>query len=163
MDFLRFLWWPEGNFEQELVQYRMTFHLFGALSSPSCACYALRKTANDNSHNFPAEVIDMVKRNFYVDDLLKSLPSEVEAIVMVQNLKAICLSGGFNLTKWLSNSCQVLSIIPEEHRSKNFKELDLDREKLNGLSGYSGVSRPTPSNSSSTSKTNHTQDVDCYL
>lgn len=121
---------PEGNLEQELVQYHMTVHLFGAVFSPSCACYALRKTADDNAHNFPAEVTDTVKRNFYVDDLLKSLPTEVEAIVMVQNLKAICQSGGFNLTKWLSNSRKVLSVIPEEDRSKNFKELDLDRDKL---------------------------------
>lgn len=98
------------------------------MSSPSCAYYALRKTADDNAHNFPAEVIDTVKRNVYVDDLMKSLPTEAEAIVMVQNLKAICQSGGFNLTKW--QQLQVLSVIPEEDRSKNFKELDLDRDKL---------------------------------
>lgn len=75
-------------------------------------------------------IVRMATRNFYVDDLLKSLPTEVEAIVMVQNLKPICQSGGLNLTKWLSNSREVLSVIPEEDRSKNFKELDLDRDKL---------------------------------
>ena len=34
VDFLRFLWWLDIN--QELVEYRMTVHLFGAVSSPSC-------------------------------------------------------------------------------------------------------------------------------
>lgn len=108
LGFLRFLWWPKGNLEQELVQYRMNVHLFGAVSSPSVACYALRKAADDNAHKFSAEVTDTVKCNFYVDDLLKSLPSEEDAILMIQDLKAICQAGGFKLTKWFSNSREVL-------------------------------------------------------
>ncbi|XP_062295363.1 uncharacterized protein LOC134000078 [Scomber scombrus] len=60
----------------------MTVHLFGAVSSPSCACYALRKTAEDNQNSFPAEVTDTVKQKFYMDDCLKSLPSEEEAVEM---------------------------------------------------------------------------------
>lgn len=47
-DFLRFLWWPNGDLTKDLVEYRMTIHLFGAVSSPSCAAYALRKTTDDN-------------------------------------------------------------------------------------------------------------------
>ncbi|KAL7840982.1 hypothetical protein SRHO_G00246730 [Serrasalmus rhombeus] len=89
-DFLRFLWWPDGNITQGIVEYRMTVHLFGAVSSPSCACYALRKTAEDNKHMFPTEVIDSVHNNFYVDDFLKSLPSQAEAIQMVKDLAALC-------------------------------------------------------------------------
>lgn len=58
VDFLRFLWWPEGNLEQDLKEYRMTVHLFGAVSSPSCACFALRKTAEDNKTNFSLDVIE---------------------------------------------------------------------------------------------------------
>lgn len=61
-----------------------------------------------------------------MDDLLKSLPSEEEAIIMVQDLRAICKRGGFNLTKWISNSLQVLQSIPEEHKAKNLFELGLD-------------------------------------
>ncbi len=75
-DFLRFLWWPEGDLSQEIVEFRMTVHLFGAVSSPSCACYALRKTAEDNQALFPAEVIQTVKHNFYVDDCSKSTSSK---------------------------------------------------------------------------------------
>ncbi|KAI2668803.1 hypothetical protein H4Q32_005610 [Labeo rohita] len=40
-DFLRFLWWPNGDVTQDIIEYRMTVHLFGAVSSPSCACFAL--------------------------------------------------------------------------------------------------------------------------
>ena len=30
---LRFLWWPEGNLNSNLMDYRMVVHLFGATSS----------------------------------------------------------------------------------------------------------------------------------
>ena len=72
-DFLRFLWWPEGDLTKELAEFRMTVHLFGAVSSPSCASFALRKTADDNQSDFPAAVVQTVKENFYVDDCLKSM------------------------------------------------------------------------------------------
>ena len=129
-DFLRFLWWPEGNLKYELVEYRMTVHLFGASSSPSCACYALRKTAEDNQNSFPAEVIDTINSNFYMDDCLRSLPSEEEAVKLVKDLTAVCLKGGFHLTKWISNNRGVLLSIPEEQRSKILHELDLYRDQL---------------------------------
>ncbi|XP_049323404.1 uncharacterized protein LOC125782685 [Astyanax mexicanus] len=108
----------------------MTVHLFGAVSSPSCACYALRKTAEDNKHMFPTEVIDSVHNNFYVDDFLKSLPSQHEAIQMVKDLAALCHKGGFHLTQWISNNREVLQTIPEKDRSKNLRELNLDRDEL---------------------------------
>lgn len=129
-NFLRFLWWPEGNVSQEPVEYRMAVHLFGAVSSPSCASYALRKTAEDNRAHFSSEVVQTVRRNFYVDDCLKSLPSEEEAVAMVQALTEICQKGGFTLTKWISNSRAVLQTIEEEHRAKDWKELELDRDEL---------------------------------
>ncbi|XP_035989441.1 uncharacterized protein LOC118561455 [Fundulus heteroclitus] len=78
-DFLRFLWWPNGNTSQVPQEYRMTVHLFGAVSSPSCANYALRRTAEDNAQQFPVEVVSTIKHNFYVDDCLKSLPTADEA------------------------------------------------------------------------------------
>lgn len=57
---------------------------------------------------------------------MKSLPCKEDATLMVKNLTAICSY----LTKWISNSREVLLVIPEEHRSKNFKGLDLDRDTL---------------------------------
>lgn len=33
-DLLRFLWWENGVVSKNLVEYRMTIHLFGATSSP---------------------------------------------------------------------------------------------------------------------------------
>ena len=36
-NFLRFLWWPKGDLSASPREFRMTVHLFGATSSPSCA------------------------------------------------------------------------------------------------------------------------------
>ncbi len=127
---LMFLWWPEGDTSKALEKYRMTVHLFGAVSSPTCANFALQKTADDNSTAFDEEVSDRVKSNFYVDDCLKSVPTEKQAICLIKNLKQMCSLGGFKPTKWVSNSRAVLASIPDDDRAKNFKNLDLDREKL---------------------------------
>lgn len=58
----------------------MTVDVFGAVSSPSCASYAIRKTADDNKTDFSVEPVEAVKQNFYVDDCLVSFGSEEEAM-----------------------------------------------------------------------------------
>lgn len=65
---LRFLWWPDGNMDP-----MMSVHLFGAEFFPSCANFALKKTAAANRDQFSHEAIKTVERNFYVDDCLKSV------------------------------------------------------------------------------------------
>lgn len=130
VDFLRFLWWPGGDTNQLLAEFRMTVHLFGAVSSQSCTNFALKWTADDNEGKCGIETLNTVRRNFYVDDCLKSVPSERQAISLVQELKAVCATGGFKLTKWTSNSCSVLASVPAEERAKEVKDLDLDKDKL---------------------------------
>lgn len=130
VDFLRFFWWLNGDINQGLTEHRMTVHLFGAVSSPSCATFALLKTADDNRNDYPAEVINTVKNNFYVDDCLKSVDTEDQAMSLYRGLTEVCAKGGFKLTKWISNCRTLLSLIPEEERAKEVKTLDLDRECL---------------------------------
>ena len=98
-DVLRFLWWPGGNLESRPEEYQIRVHLFGAVSFPSCANLALRKTAEVNLHEFDFEVINTVKRNFYVDDCLKSVPGGNEAIRLTADLRRLLERGGFNLTR----------------------------------------------------------------
>ncbi|XP_051784521.1 uncharacterized protein LOC114652826 [Erpetoichthys calabaricus] len=130
MDLLRFLWWPEGNLNNELEEYKMTVHLFGATSSPSCASYALKKTAEDARDIAPEEAVNTVLNNFYVDDCLKSVATEEQAIKLAKDLQTLCLKGGFHLTKWISNSRAVLLSISEEDRAINQKDVDLSYDLL---------------------------------
>ena len=69
---LRFLWWPDADFSQAPQKYMMQVHLFGATSSPSCACFALQRTEEDHKDEFDEEAVKTVDKNFYVDDCLKS-------------------------------------------------------------------------------------------
>lgn len=129
-DFLRFLWWPGGDLEKEIAEYRMNVHLFGAVSSPSCSCYALRRTAEDHAQEFSSEVVQTINKNFYVDDCLKSLPSIKKAITVAHDLSDLCHKGGFHLTQWISNNRKVLQAIPEQDHSKHVTVLDLNKDPL---------------------------------
>ncbi|XP_051784790.1 uncharacterized protein LOC127528351 [Erpetoichthys calabaricus] len=129
-DLLHFLWWPEGNLNNGLEEYKMTVHLFGATSSPSCASYALRRTAEDARCTAPEEAVNTVLNNFYVDDCLKSVATEEQAIKLAKDLQALCLKGGFYLIQWVSNSRTVLLSIPEEDRAIDQKDLDLNNDLL---------------------------------
>ena len=51
-DYLRFLWWENGTVDSEPCTYCMTRHLFGAVSSPDCANFALRKIATEGEADF---------------------------------------------------------------------------------------------------------------
>lgn len=115
-DVLRFLWWPGGDLTKQPKIYRMKVHLFGATSSPCCTAFALQKTAEDNADEFSKDVVSTLKKNFYVDDCLKSVADEETAVQLSRSLRNLLRKGGFRLTKWLSNSRKVLSSIPcSEH------------------------------------------------
>ena len=129
--YLCFLWWPKGNLESNLEEYQMVVHLFGAASCLSCSNFVLRKTAEDNSQNFPEEeVVSTVENNFYVDDCLKALPSVEEVSQHASDLRSLLSKGSFRLTKRISNSREVLKTIPEEEPSKEGKTLDLSKDDL---------------------------------
>lgn len=129
-DLMRFLWWPNGNLDAELEEYKMAVHIFGATSSPSCANYALKRCAEDHGKDFAPEVGHTVLRNFYVDDCLKSVATEEQALALIQDLTALCATGGFKLNKWVSNSRAVIASIPEEKLAKEVKDLDLNQDVL---------------------------------
>ena len=69
--------------------------------------------ADDNASSFSQAAVDTVKRNFYVDDCLKSVSNTEQAIELVKQLCELLACGGFRLTKWLSNDRMVLKSIPD--------------------------------------------------
>ena len=119
-NFLRFLWYDvSGN----IVQYRMTGHVFGGIWCSSSSTYALRRTVDD-SPNVHALVKDCVSRSFYVDDCLISVNDKNDAKVIIDGTRSVLSKGGFHLTKFISNESDVLSMIPEEEQAKEAKELN---------------------------------------
>ena len=69
----------------------MCVHVFGGTSSPGCCNYALRKTAVDNASDFKVgDVSETLMKNFYVDDIIKSVESEDSTIHLIQDARKIC-------------------------------------------------------------------------
>jgi len=108
----------------------MTVHLFGATSSPGCANFALKKTAQDSECELGSAAANFLRNDFYVDDGLKSCPTIEEANHLIRSVKEMYRRGGFNLQKFVSNKKEVLKNIPTLDRAKDLKNINLDLDKL---------------------------------
>ena len=97
---LRFLWREEPT--TKVVVYQYTRHIFGAKDSPTCANYALQRTARDNVNQYP-EATKAVLENFYMDDYFDSVESPDRALKRWKELVHLLHLGGFKLTKFVSN------------------------------------------------------------
>ncbi|XP_046549788.1 uncharacterized protein LOC124259655 [Haliotis rubra] len=120
-DQLRFLWWPDDDLQFELEEYRMAVHIFGAVSSPSIANFALKATADKAEEKYGTEAADTIRKNFYVDDWLKSAANVRKVIQLIKDVQSACAEGGFRLTKFVSNSRDVLKSNPSEDRAKQIQ------------------------------------------
>ena len=129
-DLLRFLWWEDGDTSKEPPEYRMTVHLFGTASSLGCCNFALKATADDNEDTYGFEPAKFLRRDFYIDDSLKSLPSVKKAVVLVESIKEMCQHSGFNLHKFTSSKKEVIQEIPVVDKAEDVKNLDFNRETL---------------------------------
>ena len=110
-DALRFLW--SDNDQERTSKYQRL--IFGATCSPACAIFVLQKCANDNRQEHP-KIFDSITKQFYMDDFIQTFSTEEEAANTATELKHVLKTGGFNLTKFLSNNPAVLEKIPEEDR-----------------------------------------------
>ena len=68
----------------------------------------------------------MLQRNFYVDDMHKSVENEEVAIRLVKNVIGMYQKGGFKLMKFISTSREVLTTSPEERHHEKIKDQDLN-------------------------------------
>ena len=116
-DYLRFLWWDDENFDSDAVEYRMTVPLIGATSSSGCDNFALKTTENQYESVCGKEAADFVRKDFYVDDGLKSVASVEQAKSLISSTKSLCQKGGFYLHKFTSNNSEVLNSVPPEDRA----------------------------------------------
>ncbi|XP_063968310.1 uncharacterized protein LOC129267694 [Lytechinus pictus] len=124
-DYLRYLWWKNGNIHQDPMELRMTVHLFGASSSPGCSNFCLKQIATDHADKFGDDVKDFIHRDFYVDDGLKSVPSAKDAVDLASRTRQLCEKGGLHLHKFISNNKEVMESVPEPDRAKGVSKTDL--------------------------------------
>ena len=114
-DFLRFLWYENNDLSNPIVEYRMNLHLFGVASSPGVASFCLHRTAETHRQEFGDQTSDFLRRDFYVDDGLKSVSTVKQAL---------------ELHKFASNRKEVLEALRADDRVKDIKNLDLRHDTM---------------------------------
>ena len=88
VDAMRFVW--RDNREQLISDFCMLVHILGKINSPSCANWALRKSAT----NCEDYIKQCIENNFYMDDLLKLLSNEEDLIQLSSKLLIILFDCG---------------------------------------------------------------------
>ncbi|XP_076029146.1 uncharacterized protein LOC143017993 [Oratosquilla oratoria] len=133
-DYLRFLWWKEGQIGGDIFKLRMTSHPFSASCSPGIANCALKRVVLDYGSQFHTSVSEIVLNNFYVDDLLVSSDDINDLIDTSVNVIDLCRKDGFNLTKFNSNSFRFMNSLSKEKCSDSVEQLirnkDMERKTL---------------------------------
>ena len=129
--FLKFLWWENHDIDTEPHDYVMCAHFFGATSSASCSNYVLRRRVVEYETVFGEAAANALHSNFYVDDLLKSIEDLDSAKQLMKDVINICKSGGFHLTKFISNNKELLLSVSENQRKMGVKYQDLSGELPN--------------------------------
>ena len=115
-DYLRFLWWPGGDMARDPVEYRMKVHIFGAISSGGVASYGLRKMVESSGAGVSDRVRDFVCKDFYVDDGCVSVPSDSEALSLLQETQSLLSNGNLRVHKVVSNSKALLDSLPDDDK-----------------------------------------------
>ena len=118
-DALRFLWYDDS---ENIIQYRMTSHLFGGVWCASSSIYGMRKTIEDNPR-FHEMVKGTIRESFYVDDCLKSVENKEDGEVIIQGTQELLQTGGFRLTKFVVNDEELMKMVPEKDRAKEVKDI----------------------------------------
>ncbi|XP_048030832.1 uncharacterized protein LOC125266231 [Megalobrama amblycephala] len=124
---LRFLWRDMRRDDPPDI-YEWQVLPFGTTCSPCCASFALQRHVLSHS-TADEDVRHSVERCFYVDNCLQSLPSAQEARQLLDKIRKLLATGGFDIRQWASNVQEVVSHLPPEARSPKL-ELWLSHDKV---------------------------------
>jgi hypothetical protein len=105
-----FYYWEDHDLNKPLIPYQICMQVFGAASSPGASHFALKQTAKDNAEHFSSECVKTVQRDFYVDDLLKSVSDSRTAVNLLKEFCSILERRGFYLHKIITN-CPLLRAV----------------------------------------------------
>ena len=103
-DALRFLWGVHN-----VKQYRMKTHLFRGVWCSSASTFALQQCVNQTHSSL---VKHAIMNSFYVDDLAISVQYKSDVKCVIEDLKKVLLSRGFNLKKYMVNDADLMSAVP---------------------------------------------------
>jgi len=106
--------------------YEFTRVVFGVNASPDLAQLVAQHNAKVNSCELP-RAAETVCESTYMDDSLDSVETIEEAVKLHHDLTTLWKRAGMTPKKWLSNSEEVLKVIPKDHRVNS---LDLEAQVM---------------------------------
>ncbi|XP_076733061.1 uncharacterized protein LOC143413643 [Maylandia zebra] len=112
---LRFVW-RDMERDRSPDIYEWCVLPFGTTCSPCCATYALQRHVQDHKDG-NEQVLDSVLLSFYVDNCLQSLPFALQARPLVDNIRELLSTGGFEIRQWASNYPEAIAHLPSEAKS----------------------------------------------
>ena len=127
-DLFRILWFKNDDIEAGVLEpNRFTWHVWGVISSPFIACYAIRKLGLDNPTGASESAIRTVLNSMYMHDLLFSVNTLREAQSISIELNGLFASRGFQLVKWTANrpAKPVLVQMSEDKLAPSIRTIDL--------------------------------------
>ncbi|GFT55903.1 integrase catalytic domain-containing protein [Trichonephila clavipes] len=117
-DAVRFLWSddePCVHKRLKLQVYRFNRVNFGVSSSPFLLAATIRHHIEKYKHEFP-HTVELLDRNFYVDDLTSGGNEFEEALQTSRRAKNIMEAAGMDLRKWITNDADLM----EQWKKENF-------------------------------------------
>lgn len=121
-DMLAFLWREKGEIRPKVFCYDR--HVFGAKESPAIAVHAMRVAVKESR----PDLLEIVEKCIYMDDLQASCDTVQEAVDLGLGVAEAVGRLGFKMTKWASNSKEVLAHFPPEDLAPPFKEVMEDKK-----------------------------------
>ncbi|XP_076394339.1 uncharacterized protein LOC143265527 [Megachile rotundata] len=122
--------WRENEYDALRV-FKLTTVTQGTASAPFLAARSLHQLANDHYNQYP-KAADILKNDFYVDDLLSGASTIQEALKLKTQLIALLQLGGFQLHKWVSNKSQLTVECNDNNTASNIC-LNTQSKKLLGI------------------------------
>ncbi|KAG7212812.1 hypothetical protein KM043_013068 [Ampulex compressa] len=119
----RILW--RENTDEKVRAYELLTVTYGTAPASFLATRCLQEMAELEKASLPLGAT-VVKRDFYVDDLLTGANSIGEAIVIRDQVIKILSKAGFKLRKWASNSSRLLEDIPCQQARSSILSLNKD-------------------------------------
>ena len=111
-------------------QWRFTVMPYGLICVPSIAGFCIKYTARKNYAKVPDEYMKKIETDFYVDDLIISVESLNEAKDIISYATELLATTGFVLTKFASNSKEVLTDLKSESLAPSLRIINFFEEEL---------------------------------
>ncbi|XP_054087607.1 uncharacterized protein LOC128922101 [Zeugodacus cucurbitae] len=127
-DYQRIVW--RSNPAEPVRDYRLVRVTYGIASASHLAIKSLHQAAI-NASNASKEVIEVIKSDFYMDDLLTGADTFHDLASLQKDVSNALSESGFELRKWATNCQRVKQLIP--HASKQISHLLADGDQIRTL------------------------------